>query len=149
MTDFDIKGRCMLLNPVNLFTYTDRRTGNQSCLDICLASFNLVDLCSLTLMRDVGSDHYPLIISVDVTPKIHIIGRPPRWKVIDADWGLWASKIPDSALESSNSATDFNDYLEKRLEQASTTALWKTSPVPFTRRKTPWWNGLCRNDVLE
>ena len=24
-----------LLNPVNLFTYTDRRTGNQSCLDIC------------------------------------------------------------------------------------------------------------------
>ena len=30
--------------PVNLFTYTNRRTGNQSCLDFCLASCNLVDL---------------------------------------------------------------------------------------------------------
>ena len=78
-----MKGRCMLVikGRCNLFTYTDRRTGNQSCLEICLASCNLVDLCSLTLMRDVGSDHYPLIISVDVTPKSHIIWRPPRWKV--------------------------------------------------------------------
>ena len=106
-----------LLNPVNLFTYTDRRTSNQSCLDICLGSCNLVDLGSLTLMRDVGSDHYSLIISVDVTPKSHIIGRPPRWTVKDADWGLWASKIPDSTLESSNSITELNDDLGKRFRK--------------------------------
>ena len=91
-----------------------------------------------------------VIISVDVTPKSHIMGRPPRWKVKYADFGLWASKIPDSTLESSNSATELNDDLEKRIEQSSTTVLGKTS-VPFTRRKTPWWNGLglCRNAVLE
>ena len=86
-------------------------------------------------MRDVGSDHYPLIISVDVIPKSYIIGRPPRWKVKDADWGLWASKIPDSTLESSNSATELNDDLQKRIEQASTTVLGKTSPVPEVENK--------------
>ena len=91
-------------------------------------------------MRDVGSDHYPLIISVNVAPKSHIICRPPMWKIKDADWGLWASKIPDSTQESSNFATELNDDLEKRIEQASTTVLGKTSPVPFTMRKTPWWN---------
>ena len=79
--------------------------------------------------------------------KNHIIGRPLRWKAKDADWGLWASKIPDSTLESSNSATELND-LKKRIEQASTTVLGKTS-VPFIRRKTPWLNGLYRNAVLE
>ena len=98
-------------------------------------------------MKDVGSDHYPLIISVNVVPKSRIIGRPPKWKIKDADWGLWVPKIPDSTLESSNSTTELNDP-EKRIEQASTTVLGKTYRVPFTGRKTPWWNGLCRN-VLE
>ena len=48
-----------LLNPINLDMYTDRRTGNQSCLEICLASSNIIELCSLGVMDDVGSDHYP------------------------------------------------------------------------------------------
>ena len=122
---------------------------SESCLDICLASCNLVGLCLLSLMRDVGSDHYPLIISVNVAPKSYIIGWTPKWKVKDADWGLRASKIPDSTLESSNSATELNDDLEKIIEQASTTLLGKTSSVPFTGRKTLWWNGLCRNAVFE
>ena len=133
---------------VYLYWHSDRRTGTQSCLDICLASCNLVDLCSLTESHSYEGcwkwslpiDHFSWC-----SPKSHIIGRPPRWKVKDADWGLWASKIPDSALESSNSATELNDDLKKRIdsiEQASTTVLVKTSPVPFTRRKTPWWNGL-------
>ena len=52
-------------------------------------------------------------------------------------------------FESSNYATDLNDDLEKRIEQVSTSVLGKTSPIPFTGRKTPWRNGLCRNAVSE
>ena len=63
--------------------------------------------------------------------KVILLGdhQGARWKVKDADWGLWASKITDSTLESSNSATKLND-LEERIEQASTTVLGKTSSVP-------------------
>ena len=60
-----------LLNPINLYTYTDRRTGNQSCLDICLASSNIIELCSLGVMDDVGSDHCPLNTIIDASPKTH------------------------------------------------------------------------------
>ena len=70
-----------------------------------------------------------------------------KLKMLIGDCGLLRF-LTDSTLESSNSATELND-LKKRIEQASTTVLGKTSPVPFTRRKTPWWNGLCRNAVLE
>ena len=59
------------------------------------------------------------------------------------------SEIPDSTLESSNSATELNDDLIERIEWASTSVLGKTSPVSFTERKAPWWNELCRNAVLE
>ena len=60
-----------LLNPINLYTYTDRRTGNQSCLYICHASSNIIELCSLGVMDDVGSDHYPLNVIIDASPKRH------------------------------------------------------------------------------
>ena len=100
-----------LLNPINLYTYTDRRTGNQSCLDICLASSNIIELCSLGVMDDVGSDHYPLNIIIDASPKRQIINKPPRWKIKGVDWGMWGSKIPDSTLELNNSVMELNDFM--------------------------------------
>ena len=79
-----------LLNPINLYTVHIQigRTGNQSRLDICLASSNIIELCSLGVMDDVGSDHYPLNIIIDASPKRHIINRPLRWKIKGVDWGM-------------------------------------------------------------
>ena len=81
--------------------------------------------------------------------KVILLGDQQSGKLKIVDWGLWALDIPDCTLESSNSTTELNHDHKKRIEQASTSILGKTSPVLFTVRKTPWWNALCRNAVLE
>ena len=122
------------LNPINLYTYTDSRTGNQSWL----ASSNIIELCSLGVMDDVRNDHYPLnVYNWCLFQKTHY-KRPPRWKIKGVDWGMWGSEIPDSTLESSNSVIELNDDFQMRMEYASSLVLRKTSLTPPSGRKTPW-----------
>ena len=41
-----------LINPVNLYTYVDRKSGKKSCLNICLTSPNLAPLATINAERE-------------------------------------------------------------------------------------------------
>ena len=86
-------------------------------------------------MDDVGSDHYPLNITIDASPKRHIINRPPRWKIKGVDCGMWGSKIPDSTLELNNSVKELNDDFQMRLEHATSLVLGMTCMTSTIRKE--------------
>ena len=55
-----------LLNEIDFYTYIDRRTGRCSCLDLVLVSSDVSPCFHLERLRDVGSDHYPILASSSV-----------------------------------------------------------------------------------
>ena len=57
-----------LTNPIDFYTHLDSSTGQQSCLDLCLASSNIATNITLSQLRDVGSDHLPILINFDSAP---------------------------------------------------------------------------------
>lgn len=114
------KHNVCLINPLNLVSYTDRRTGKGSCLDLCLSSPNIADCCSIEHAPDVGSDHCPLLMELKLTPDRQGIGSVPRWKVDGVNWDKWRSDIQDSTLILPNASCNILHDFEERINYVST-----------------------------
>ena len=59
-----------LCTPLSFYTCVDAITGKRSCLDLCFASPNLAPRIQLQRLLDVGSDHIPVGIKLDVEPVV-------------------------------------------------------------------------------
>ena len=75
-----LKENLYLINSLNMFTYLDRRTGNQSCLDLCIVSANLAPMTTMNPFLDMGSDQISLIVTVDIKPNRLQKMVKSRWK---------------------------------------------------------------------
>ena len=69
-----------LSNPIDFFTHLDSSTGQQSCLDLCLVSSNIATSITLSQLRDVGSDHLPILITFDSAPASIVVQTRKKWK---------------------------------------------------------------------
>ena len=72
-----------LNNPFNFYTYLDRRSGRQSCLDLCLSSPNLSTSISMKHQRDLGSDHKTIQILLNTCCTKVEAKKIPKWKITD------------------------------------------------------------------
>ena len=70
-----------LINPRNMGTYVDRRTGKFSCLDLCLSSPDLSPHTNIEAFMDVGSDHILLKTTVSLSPNKYIWKSIPRYRI--------------------------------------------------------------------
>lgn len=136
-----LDGSSCLVNPTDLFTYTNPGTGLGSCLDLCLASPSLAALVDIQKGPDVGSDHLTMIVSLHIGPKkITTVGVR---KFIDNDQQEienFASQIKESCLVLPNSLdTVVSDFTERLLESAETNVS-RTSGKARQYKSTPWWN---------
>ena len=59
-----------LLTPVSLPTYCNAATGYFSTLDLCFVSSHFLSLASVHMERDMGSDHDPLIVTLNMCPSL-------------------------------------------------------------------------------
>ena len=61
----------MCLNtPLNFYTYISATNGIKSCLDLCFSSPNLAALVKMRILADVGSNPSPVVITLELCPKI-------------------------------------------------------------------------------
>ena len=56
-----------ILNDVDFPTYVDNHNGSTSCLDLCLVSQNLANKACFKRGQDLGSDHFPIEVTIAVT----------------------------------------------------------------------------------
>lgn len=144
-----LQGDLCLLNPVNLYTYTDRRTGRQSCLDVCLCSNNIANRCTIKTLDDVGSDHLPLMVDICLKPSRYSQEKASRWIINGVDWDKWANDIPPQSENTPQTALGLNEDFQKRLIHSSQLNISKTATIPKQRRRTPWWTIECKNSVKQ
>ena len=83
------EGKLGLLNEFDMPTYIDRKTGRPFCLDLCLASLDLIGKGQVERGVDIGSDHFPIIARFGVVPRRETTGREKRWTTKHMKWDLF------------------------------------------------------------
>lgn len=136
-----------LLNPVDFVTYIDRRTGRGGSLDLFILSSEVLPYFSLTRLRDVGSDHYP-IMAESTLPVHELSSIPvPRWKITTAGLGDLSRKLAPSSLVFPASVQDVGDDVTSRLIDAATASVPQSSGRHPKRKVSPWWTVECKEAV--
>lgn len=83
-----------LLTPRDLPTYVNPGSGKPSTIDLTFTSPDVSLDSTVKLGPYLGSDHYPIVINLSLTPKDLQAGIP-RWIFTDDKWLEWNNKIHD------------------------------------------------------
>lgn len=149
LEDLLLQNTVCLINPPNMFTYIDRSTGKQSCLDLCLSSSNIAPYINIEPLCEIGSDHLVMNISVEILPLKYEWLRTPKFNITKdklADLQNWY--IPSKLIKPA-STEDLTEDLMKRIHQSATDCFGKPSESNQTRKRTPWWTKACKNAVTD
>ena len=131
-----------LATPPELTTYIDGRTGQESTLDLCVLSSDLIPDCEVKTLGCVGSDHYPISLSLNIKPFLQPIKLRPKWKLDNIDWNQWRNGLPDLQWNDDLTLDESNDRLVRCLKQ-STYRIHKTNSNYKPHYPKPWWNKEC------
>ena len=139
-----------ILNDIDSPTYIDNFTGKTSCLDLCSASHTLSNNANYTRGKDVGSDHFPIEISVGVIINKNDMQCNARWKLKKADWKSWKRELSNCdnydyilPLDSDT----HNRYLTEKILIAAENHIPKSNGKKQIKRYTPWWDDECKRAV--
>ena len=142
------EGSFGLLNEPFLPTYTDRRTGLSSCLDLCLASSSLLLSGEVRCGPDLGSDHLPLVCEFSFGVNKGPAAFLPRWIIKRANWTSWTAALEESTpIMVPCSVEELNSSVTDRILEVSRQFIPQSSGVVRHRRQTPWWDSECARSV--
>jgi len=112
--------------------------------DVSLASSQLATKCRwATFNNTMGSDHVPIIITINARPERQRI-TAPRWKSADADWNVFCDCINDQ-INITDVTDDDVDQLNSKIvdiiRSAAEQSIPRTKPSVSRRQKPlPYWN---------
>jgi hypothetical protein len=75
-----------LLTPVSLPTYFNAQTGSFPTLDLCFVSTDLVPLSQISLEPEMGSDHEPVLLSVNIVLSKVVFKSKQCWLFHKVSW---------------------------------------------------------------
>ena len=144
--DWIISSDLLPLNDPDTPTLLHRSSSSRSSPDISFAPSTLAFSCSWEVLRDLGFDHLPILLSIPLSPVFRPNERPPSFNFQKARWDGFASYCPSadeySSLSLSSAAALFT----------SLTLNAAKSSIPFGRIKRPpkaWWSAEVEQAVSE
>ena len=137
-TEFLNQTEYVILNNGN-GTRIDVDTGKLTAIDLTLISAALCNNSDWLVGDDtMGSDHYPIVTSLNVRHK-HVTQVPAqRWKLCTADWDLFRRKTADMNI--CFNETDINRANEIFISEtmaACESAIPKTRPMEKNKKISP------------
>ena len=128
------------------YTHTTYQSSNSSTLDLSLCSNNLIHISETSLLKDLGSDHTPVLTTVRVKPDMCTRKRRPKWKISDAIWSYWKASVPpqDAApAPVEEEAYNFSTNITKTADRI----FGKSKGLVKNKYSKPWWNAECAKAV--
>ena len=98
-------------NPQDLYTYVSFSYLKRSCLDVCLSSPEVAPLISVELGRDVGSDHLPIQVNLDINPATQLLKVHKRWLLEGVDWCKWRLCLSEGRITLPDSVDSINNHI--------------------------------------
>jgi ribonuclease HI len=136
-----------LLNAIDFYTYIDRRTGRCSCLDLFLISSDVAPFFHLERLRDVGSDHYPIMASSNI-PLHTLTSLPvPKWKPTPETLHKLPGNLTLPSLVQPASVDEVAERITSGIIDAASACIPRTSGKHINRQTSPWWNEACGEAV--
>lgn len=138
-----------LINPIDLYTYTNPGTGKKSCLDLCLTSPSIAAETSVMVLSEIGSDHLPVEISIKQDAVTSELSCRKKWKYSKQSLELFSRSIHPSKVnkpcDTDTLVKDFTDRLYCSAEQN----IKRTSGKIKIRKNSIWWDSSCSKAVGE
>ncbi|EFX77285.1 LOW QUALITY PROTEIN: hypothetical protein DAPPUDRAFT_247860 [Daphnia pulex] len=131
----------------NLGTRIDLASGKASTIDLTITSPTIAVSATVTPEPYMGSDHLPLIITLNARAT-RLINRPAAWKLNKDNWTQWNLNIEENLRQRNfTNITDPEDAIasfSECIETSNTRYLKKTNlnvNANVTKNPTrPWWN---------
>ena len=133
-----------LLTPTSLPTYYNINSGNFSTLDLTFVAAQIYPISQFVLGKDIGSDHYPVMITIAIKPSITKFKARKRWKFETGSWDHWSKQQP--AVEKHDINLNFSDSCNnfvKCLIETSAVCFKQTKEEVTPRYSKPWWTPRC------
>ena len=135
-----------LINSTNLILMQDdkskptlfhRPSGKTFRPDHTMISADLSEHCQVEVLEDMGSDHLPILITIQTKKGTHT-KREPRWNYSKADWDTYRNKTDEKF-----SQIDNKQSVEKQIEDFTASILQAAQcSIPKGTRKKhhPTWS---------
>ena len=132
-----------LINPLDFYTYLNAATGSRSCLDVCLTSPNIAAETSMSQSPDVGSDHIPVKIVIDITPVRATVTFRTKYKTNHANLVKFSEDIQPSHNVTPMDINTVTTNFTERLIHSADQHIPKTSGIFKRKTGLVGWNEEC------
>ena len=146
--DYLIESRLSLVTPVGLQTRYDVYSNTYSTLDLTLVTSLLLDKVEVSVGRDLGSDHLPVMVNLKIYLETIPISRRPSWKIDDSKWSQWQISLGD--ISSQSELEDIDEEVARftaLLNKSSLKVFGRTSSSVVQKFSRPWWSPECGKQV--
>ena len=143
-----------LITPVDLGTRVNPSSGKASTIDLTLSSSRLALGTTASLGPFMGSDHLPVLFTLDATPT-RSTSRAPAWILDDKKWGPWNSDLSkalnDLSFSSISDPVSAFPIFTREILISSNRHFRKRNPFPKPKPEScrPWWSEECKNLIKE
>lgn len=134
-------------------TRYDVNTGKSSALDLSIVSAQLGVRVEWKMLIDeeMGSDHFPIILTIDGKTKIDEQVQEERWDYKKANWEKFQiicnNNIEENIIH--NDVNIFNERIIKAIMQAAKGAIPMRKTKKGAKPAVPWWNEECSRLIKE
>ena len=136
----------ILATPPDLPTYMHVYIGKTACIDLCLCCPTLLPKLSVNTQADMGSDHLPVLVKMQISPEKVARGRRKKWKTKNANattWTAWQTNVNNFPPQVYDPLEDRYKHLKESILTPSAEIFKKSSDKIETKHNYPWWNEEC------
>ena len=139
--NWQIENNLLLLNhPDDPPTFYSRRWRTTTTPDLGFATDDVAKLTTRKISDQLaGSDHRPVLFSINLNPKRARSYIPPRWNFKRANWVKF-SHVLDLQVASINSKSHWIDQSVKQFGEAIKEAAQQSIPRGSRKDYTPYWS---------
>ena len=129
----------LMVKDLNKPTRVDRRNNTQTHIDLTIITPSLYPILSWdTDCETHGSDHYPIILTLERSPPYKPI---EMWRFKQADWKLFNQTLDLALPDEMNNIDDQVEWITNQIRTAALISIPRGSNL--RKFPVPWWNEEC------
>ena len=138
-----------LCNPINFYTHISLPSMSRSCLDLVMCSNNLGTNIDIEALREVGSDHIPIKVTIKCKPVTFNITSRKKWKINKENIKNYAVDFVKSDIIKPNSVDALLTDFIGRIVATADKHIGQTTGKPRRGKASDWWDSDCAKAIHE
>ena len=132
-----------IATPPNLPTHTYGYNADTSTIDLILCPPHYLPLVNTITMADLGSDHTPLLNTIEIYPDHQKVGKRPKWIFKINKWDKWMQDVENYVTRENQTIPDEIKNFAESLVNPGETIFKKSKDIVNTKCNKIWWNEHC------